>query len=187
MLNERRKLGLMRLRGVPGQLIGRAFLLAICIGGVLGGVLGLVIGSVAPLLVYEQGDWPAGVLTQWQQVLLFLSFLTVTLALALITSRRLVRYATTISPLEASARVASSEAVQATVGFGGLQGLCLVLGAYALFSWISGYSLSSMWDRRPFLLTDQLLAFVGLPLFIYGVVTLLVSRREWMNKLLGLV
>lgn len=187
MLNERRKLGLMRLRGVPGQLIGRAFLLAICIGGVLGGVLGLVVGSVTPLLVYEQGDWPAGVLTQWQQVLLFLSFLTVTLALALMTSRRLVRYATTISPLEASARVASSEAVQATVGFGGLQGLCLVLGGYALFSWISGYSLSSMWDRQPFLLTDQLLAFVGLPLFIYGVVTLLVSRREWMSKLLGLV
>ena len=86
MLNERRKLGLMRLRGVPGQRIGRAFLLAICIGGVVGGVLGLVMGSVIPLLVYEQGDLPAGVLTQGQQLLVFLSFLTITLALALMTS-----------------------------------------------------------------------------------------------------
>jgi len=187
MLNERRKLGLMRLRGVPGQLIGRAFLLAICIGGVLGGVLGLVMGSVIPLLVYEQGDLPAGVLTQGQQLLVFLSFLIVTLALALMTSRRLIRYATTISPLEASGRVAGSEAVQAAVGFGGLQLLCLSLGAYTLFSWISGYSVSSVSDTALFSVTDQLLAFVGLPLFIYGVVTLLVSRREWIKGLLAVI
>ena len=32
MLNERRTLGLMRLRGVPGQILGRAFLLSICFG-----------------------------------------------------------------------------------------------------------------------------------------------------------
>jgi cell division protein FtsX len=53
MLNERRKLGLMRLRGVPGQLIGRTFLISISVGGVLGGVLGMAIGSVFSLIFYE--------------------------------------------------------------------------------------------------------------------------------------
>ncbi|MGH7828583.1 MAG: hypothetical protein ACREP8_00255, partial [Candidatus Binatia bacterium] len=55
ILNERRKLGLMRLRGIPGKLLGESLLLSIGVGGLLGGVLGLAAGTVAPLLVYEQG------------------------------------------------------------------------------------------------------------------------------------
>ncbi len=38
LLNERRKLGLLRLRGVSGGLIGRTLLLAIGIGGLIGGM-----------------------------------------------------------------------------------------------------------------------------------------------------
>ena len=41
MLNERRTLGLMRLRGVSGAVIGRCLALAIAAGGVLGAGLGL--------------------------------------------------------------------------------------------------------------------------------------------------
>ena len=41
MLNERRTLGLLRLRGVPGRAMGRAFLVALLGGGLAGGVLGL--------------------------------------------------------------------------------------------------------------------------------------------------
>ena len=40
MLNERRTLGLMRLRGISGQAMGRALLIAIVSGGAVGGVLG---------------------------------------------------------------------------------------------------------------------------------------------------
>lgn len=110
MLNERRTLGLMRLRGVPGRTLGRTMLIAITAGGLLGGGLGLIGGSVLPLLVYERGRLPSDVLFQPQQVLLSVLFLIVTVILALLVSRRLVRYATTISPLEASGRIAGSEA-----------------------------------------------------------------------------
>ncbi|MEE8162077.1 MAG: hypothetical protein V3T61_10620, partial [Acidobacteriota bacterium] len=187
MLNERRKLGLMRLRGVPGQLIGRAFLLAISVGGLLGGALGLTLGSVLPLMMYEGGDWPVWILTQPQQLLVFVAFLAITVGLALMSSRRLIRYATTISPLEASGRVAGSEALKAGVKFGPWELLCFVIGFYTLGSWISGYSLSLLFDLGLFTRIDQLLAFVGLPLFLYGIVTLLVSRTRLVQRLLGVI
>jgi hypothetical protein len=183
MLNERRKLGLMRLRGIPGRLIGRALLISIGTGGLVGGLCGLLFGSVVPLLAYEGGNLPLWVLSDPAQLLLFLAFLVVTLVLALLVSRRLIRYATTISPLEASGRVAGSEATRALVRFGVLQFASLLLGAYSLTRWISGWSLS---DKVPALArADQALDFIGLPLFLYGVSTLLVSRRSLIQSLLA--
>src|SRR5207247_8553232 len=44
MLNERRTLGLMRLRGISGALMGRALLVSIVTGGFIGGLLGLAAG-----------------------------------------------------------------------------------------------------------------------------------------------
>src|SRR5437763_9330124 len=58
MLNERRTLGLMRLRGISGDLMGRALLVSIVGGGFAGGLLGLLAGSVLPLLIYERGHLP---------------------------------------------------------------------------------------------------------------------------------
>ncbi len=98
MLNERRKLGLMRLRGVPGRMIGRSLLLAIGSGCLLGGVLGLILGTFIPLLFYEGGFLPLHLLLKVQQPLFLVLFLVVGLALVLLVSRRLIRYATTISP-----------------------------------------------------------------------------------------
>src|SRR5205807_1563069 len=117
MLNERRTLGLMRLRGISGDLMGRALLVSIVAGGLAGGLLGLIAGSVAPLLVYERGHLPAGVLLDPRQLGIFAAFLLVSVGLALVVSRRLVTYATTISPLEASRRVSGSEAIQARTTF----------------------------------------------------------------------
>jgi hypothetical protein len=183
MLNERRKLGLMRLRGIPGRQIGNALLLAIGSGGFVGGLAGLVFGSVLPLLVYERGKLPLWVLSDPQQLLLFGGFFVVTLVLALMVSRKLVRYATTISPLEASGRVAASEATRVAVRFGPLQIACLILGTYSLTSWIIGKNLSSSFSAITRF--DQTLDFLGLPLFLYGVSTLLVSRRSWIQTLLA--
>jgi hypothetical protein len=181
MLNERRTLGLMRLRGIPGKALGRAFLISIVSGGFIGGMLGLIAGSVIPLLVYEHGRLPLDVLFEGRQILLFSVFLIVTLALALLVSRRLVRYATTISPLEASARVAESEATRATSRFGPLQIISLVLGAYTLSSWVFGFSPPAGWLRT----AGQVLDFVGLPLFVYGIATLVASRRQWIQAFLS--
>jgi FtsX-like permease family protein len=176
MLNERRTLGLMRLRGIPGDLMGRAMLLSVVLGGAVGGFLGLVAGSVGSLLVYERGRLPRGVLGDPRQLAIFGGFLVVSVILSLAVSRRLVKYATTISPLEASRRVSGSEAVQGAMVFGPPQQLALILGGYVLFGWIFDFSLSGTFGSfRP---VDRLLDFLGLPLFLYGIVTLLASNRE---------
>jgi hypothetical protein len=185
MLNERRTLGLMRLRGIPGDLLGRALLLSVAIGGIGGGVLGLAAGSTLPLLVYERGRLPLGVLLDARQLTVFGSFLAVTLLLALLVSRRLVKYATAISPLEASVRVSGSEAVQASLTFGPLQQLALIVGAYVLSGWIFEFSISGAPGFGWFRLADRLLDFLGLPLFLYGVATLLASNRARIQRVMA--
>ena len=164
MLNERRTLGLMRLRGISGDLMGRALLVSIVAGGIAGGLLGLAAGSVLPLLVYERGRLPAGVLTEPRQLAMFAGFLLISVVLALVVSRRLVKYAMTISPLEASRRVSGSEAVQASLAFGPVQQLALLTGAYVLFGWIFEFAISDTFTW--FRLADRLLDFLGLPLFL---------------------
>jgi len=185
MLNERRTLGLMRLRGIPGDLLGRTLLVSVAIGGVGGGALGLAAGSILPLLVYERGRLPIGVLLDSRQTTVFASFLVVTLVLALLVSRRLVKYATTISPLEASVRVSGSEAVQASLAFGPLQQVALLLGGYVLLGWIFDFSISAAPGFGWFRLGDRLLDFLGLPLFLYGVATLLASNRARIQRVMA--
>jgi FtsX-like permease family protein len=183
MLNERRTLGLMRLRGISGDLMGRALLVSVVSGGAVGGVLGLVAGSVGPLLVYEGGHVPPGVLTEPRQLGIFAAFLLISVVLALVVSRRLVKYAMTISPLEASRRVSGSEAVQASMAFGPVQQLSLVVGGYVLFGWIFDFAISDTFTW--FRLVDRLLDFLGLPLFLYGVATLMASRRERIQRVMA--
>jgi hypothetical protein len=116
------------------------------------------------------------VLTEPRQLGIMLAFLLISVVLALVVSRRLIKYATTISPLEASRRVSGSEALQASMTFGPVQQLALAVGAYVLGGWIFDFSISDTfaWFR----LADRLLDFLGLPLFLYGVATLMASRRE---------
>jgi hypothetical protein len=197
ILNERRKLGLMRLRGVPGKLLGESLLLSIGLGGLAGGVLGLVLGTVLPLLAYEGGWLSWDVLSRVQSPFLMLMFLVIGLLLALLISRRLVRYATTISPLEASRRVAVSEATEAGARFGALQLIALLVGGLKIGSWIVGFRVtelfsvpedaSALWSATvgTIAIIDRALDFVAIPLFVYGIVTLLVSRRKLVSGLLG--
>jgi hypothetical protein len=178
MLNERRTFGLMRLRGISGDLMGRALLLSVTAGGVAGGVLGLVAGSIGPLLIYERGRLPLSVLVDGRQFAIFGAFLLVSVVLALLVSRRLVRYAQTISPLEASRRVSGSEAVRVSLSFGPLQTLALLIGGYVLLGWIFEFSISGSFGLEWFRLVDRLLDFLGLPLFLYASATLLASNRD---------
>ena len=98
--------------------------------------------------------------------------------LALVVSRRLVKYATTISPLEASVRVSGSEATSVSLRFGFLHGTAIVLGSYVLLGWIFDFAISDLPHMAWFRVGDRLLDFLGLPLFLYGVATLLASKRE---------
>ena len=184
MLNERRTLGLMRLRGVPGAVLGRAFLVSISAGGLAGGLLGLAVGGLGSLAMYEGGRLPLAVLLERRQLALFALYLVVTMALALLVSRRLIRYATTISPLEASGRVAVSEAARAAPRFGVLQAAALLLGALTLYDWIFEYAPSRQVPLAVVRLGERALNFVGLPLFIYGAATLLVARAGFIRAVL---
>jgi hypothetical protein len=178
MLNERRTFGLMRLRGISGQLMGRALLVSVSAGGLAGGLLGLLAGSALPLMIYEHGHLPLRVLLDGRQLAIFGAFLLVSVILALVVSRRLVKYATTISPLEASVRVSGSEATSAQIRFGFVQGLSTLVGSYVLLGWIFDFAISDLPRFRWFQMGDRLLDFLGLPLFLYGVATLLASKRE---------
>jgi hypothetical protein len=199
ILNERRKLGLMRLRGVPGKLLGQSLLLAIGLGGFIGGILGLTLGTVIPFYVYEGGAVSWQTLARVQGPFVMLLFLVVGLALVLLISRRLVRYATTISPLEASRRVAVSESGHASVRFSILEWLALVIGATKIASWMvdfqptallpAGEDDSEVWKGFVISLSglDRALDFVALPLFVYGLVALLVTQRRLVTRLLSSV
>ena len=190
ILNERRKLGLLRLRGVPGKLLGQSLLVSIGLGGLIGGIVGLTLGTVVPLYFYEGGVLSWGTLSRVQGPLMMLLFLVVGLILALLISRRLVRYATTISPLEASRRVALSESGQARVRFGVLEWVALALGAYKIGSWVLNFSVSNLypvteedsegwtWFAYGVSIFDRSLDFVALPLLVYGLVALLVAQRH---------
>jgi hypothetical protein len=185
MLNERRKLGLMRLRGVPGRKLGRALLLAISSGGFLGGVCGIVLGSLGLLLVYERGSLPLEVLLQPEQLILFALFLLITIAISLLVSARLIKYATTISPLEASGRFAQSEAAVTHVRFGLVQAAALMLGALALAGWVFGFSPAEFIPSERLQRVAVVLDFLALPLFLYGIITLLASRRAWIQAFMA--
>ncbi|NNE38290.1 MAG: hypothetical protein HKN08_08295, partial [Gammaproteobacteria bacterium] len=124
MLNERRRLGLMRLRGIPGAQLGKTLLGAISIGGFLGGLSGIILGSVILLYFYEGSNFSLDILLQPQQIIMSLIFLGITLFLTLLVSYKLVKYAITISPLEASGRFASSEKTITSVKFGFIQFIC---------------------------------------------------------------
>ena len=184
MLNERRTLGLMRLRGIPGEAIGRALLISIVVGGMVGGILGLVAGSAGPLAIYEGGRLPLDVLTAPRQLAIAGFLLGVSVVLSYFVSRRLVRYAMTISPLEASARVARSETGRAVIRFGWLQAMSLIVGAAVLGSWIAGVDVRELFGLKGTPTALRMMDFAGLPLFVYGVAALLASRRDWLEPII---
>ena len=185
MLNERRTLGLMRLRGVPAQQIGRALLIAIAGGGLVGGTLGVVIGGIGSLLIYGRGSLPPGVLLDPPQLLLFGAYVVIGLVLTLVMSRRLVKQAMSLSPLEASGRVATAEAIWASVRFGMPQMAGFGLGLLTLYMWVTGDRPSTHVPLAIVRLAERGLNFVGLPLFIYGAASLLASRRAVIRALLA--
>ncbi len=184
MLNERRTLGLMRLRGIAGKDIGRALIVSIVSGGVVGGLLGVVAGSIGPLAIYEHGRLPLEVITAPQQLAMAGVMLAVSVVLSYVVSRRLVKFAMTISPLEASRRVSESEPGRTGMGFGILELVSLVLGAVVLGSWVWGIDVRERLGIHDAPMAVRLMDFAGLPLFVYGVAALLASRRRWLEPIL---
>jgi hypothetical protein len=185
LLNERRKLGLLRLRGIPGRAIGHALLLAIGLGGLAGGVLGALVGTAVPLTVYFGRMPPLDLVPKIQQPLYLGVFLLVGLAIALWTGRRLIAEAARVSPLEASRRVSDAGSQSARVRFGPLQIVALLIGGTKVIGWIANWSLTAIWPEKWAADLDRALDFVSFPLFIYGLVTLIASRQKLMAALMA--
>ena len=185
LLNERRKLGLLRLRGVSGRAIGATLLLAIAAGGLIGGTLGAILGTVVPLTIYFGGVPPLELIPKIQQPLYLGLFLAVGILIALATGRRLVREASRVSPLEASRRVTQSEGESVRVRFGPLQALALAIGGVKLAGWIGDWSFTSLSSESWVADADRALDFISFPLLIYGLVTLIASRQRLMSALMA--
>ena len=184
LLNERRKFGLLRLRGVSGKLLGQSMQVAIGTGGLVGGLLGAVLGTLLPILFYAKAWLPWDTVIKIQNPLLLIASLGIGVGLSLLVSRRLVRYAANISPLEASGRIVSSESAETAVRFGWQQTLILLLGSLKVFSWVFGWSFASATSPDWLHTLERSLDFVAYPFFVYGATALLVSRRTWLMALL---
>ncbi|MFZ9500140.1 MAG: FtsX-like permease family protein [Beijerinckiaceae bacterium] len=185
MLNERRKLGLLRLRGAPGRMIGRTMLIAIAAGGLIGGLAGALAGTLLPLLIYYGGLPAPALIAKIQDPRVLAGFVIIGVFIALMVGRRFVREASRVSPLQASRRVEGAEFDGAQVRFGPLQALALVFGATKVAGWIANRSLTSYLDGAWVADLDRTLDFVAFPLFIYGLVTLIASRKGLMAALMA--
>lgn len=187
-LNERRTVGLMRLRGLAGPLLTRAVLVAVLLGGLVGGVLGLALGTAVPLALYEGVGAVPGLFAIQRPVLAGL-FLFVGLGAALVIGTRLANRMRELTPGEAVRRH-SVVAIDPAMSRRTWLAMCAVaLGAYKIASWWFGSPPGL--ERLPILrLLNTALDFTAVPLLIYGVAALVASRRtllvtaiRWMRPL----
>jgi len=185
LLNERRKLGLLRLRGVPARAIGATMLIAIAAGGLIGGGLGAILGTIVPLSAYFGGLPPWELIEKIQQPLHLVLFLAVGIVIALATGWRLVREASRVAPLEASRRIAQAEGLAVRVRFGPLAALALLVGGAKFIGWFGNFSLVGLSSAPWAADIERVLDFVCFPLFIYGFVALIASRQRLMSALMA--
>lgn len=185
LLNERRKLGLLRLRGTSARAIRTALLFTIFLAAILGGAIGAALGTWLPTLGYTEGALPWRLLIRVQQPEVLAVFLLVGTGMALLVSRRFIRYAAAISPLEASGRVVASEASATRVRFGLLEAAALLVGGIKIAGWLGDFSALRLIDAAWAVPLDRALDFVSFPLFVYGCGTLLAANRRALTIVLS--
>ncbi|MBI4446716.1 MAG: hypothetical protein HY645_12500 [Acidobacteria bacterium] len=176
-LNERRTIGLMRLRGASGSAIRSALAFSILAGGLAGSVAGILLGNLVPIFVYKVT--PAQMIKIIEPELLLI-FAVVAAAVAYFSGRRVTEYATRITPREASARTSPSESQMWSPAFTNFQLLALLVGGYKIVLWIADYSVQVSWLQT----IDGLLNFLAAPLFIYGFTSFIISRSKTVRVLL---
>ncbi|MEP7068539.1 MAG: FtsX-like permease family protein [Usitatibacter sp.] len=184
LLNARRTWGLLRLRGTPARLIASAVVGGVALGALGGALAGCALGTVGPLAWY--GDGTLSPARAWRIV--DARFIALAAALgvgiALRVSLRLVRFALTVSPLEAAARVAPSEGAHAGVRFGMTGFVVLAIGVAKVAQWVAagaGIPVEGPAWWRP---VDRVLDFAAYPFLVYGITALVASRVHWLAAVL---
>lgn len=177
-LNERRVIGLLRLRGASGKALMRALTLSISGGGVAGSLVGVVIGNLVPMFVYRISP---SLMAKISDASLLLVFVAVGVIVGYLSGQKVTRYATKITPLEASARVSSSEMQVLRPQFTNFQLLAFLIGCYKVGLWIADYTPQVSVLQN----IDTILNFLAAPLFIYGCTALVISRSAMIARLLS--
>ena len=182
ILNQRRLIGLLRLRGVSYSPIRQSLRLAIGMGGLLGGLAGALVGTLLPYGLYRISGVriPLDLLFITVQNPWFLAaFIVLGTTFSVLAGRKIIDYMAQITPLEASRRMASSEA-SLRFEFTTVHLFSLFVGGTKMAAWIIGYTPQTELLQR----ADMLLNFVAVPLFIYGVSALIVSRTRMLHAIL---
>ncbi len=186
ILNQRRLIGLLRLRGVSYASVRKALLAAIGAAGILGGFSGTLVGTLLPYMLYRiyGVEIPLRLLfTTIQEPWVLVTFILLGTGFGLAAGMRVTNYMEKITPLEASRRVASSEEQEFRYEFTKFQLLCLILGGAKMFAWMTGY----MPQTASLGAVDNILNFVGASAFLYGFAAFIVSKRDRLGAVLGVV
>ncbi|MBI4454981.1 MAG: ABC transporter permease [Acidobacteria bacterium] len=192
-LNQRRTIGLLRLRGVPGATIRRGFssiMLFSSLGGALGG---LILGVYLPVSIYRftAGERvPSHLIPKIQDPLSSVLYVAVAGLLTWIMARKVLSYVMSRTPVEAVVRVSEHEASSFAPRISELQIVPLLLGSYKLIAWLVGFRLEGRIGRLPpltgyiLLLGDSALNLIGPALFLYGIISILAAKFGVMQRVL---
>ena len=203
LLNERRLIGLALIRGIPMGSIRSALLTALALGGLGGAVLGLLVGAGVPIAGYwaaGQGVPPASLLLTGAGY--FAVFAGLGVVMALLAGRGILQYVAKLTPREAMARVAGGEGEGTAfrVAWYQIAGFlaALALGTYKIAGWATGQSLFMAAVNQTgsqlapnvaaaAFVTESVLNFVAVPLFLFGLAGLLMWRVTWVQNGLSAV
>jgi hypothetical protein len=184
ILNQRRLVGLLRLRGASYAPIRNSLLTAIGLGGILGGTAGALAGTFVPYLLLRASGVriPLGLLfTTIQEPWVLGTFILLGTGFGLVAGRKVTNYLAQITPLEASRRLAASEESEFSQRFTKFQIFCLIVGGAKVLAWIAGFSPGTELMRT----VDNFLNFIGAAFFLYGITALIVSRRKELESVLS--
>lgn len=194
LLGDRRKIGLVLVRGVPMEAISRTIAVALVAGGVLGSLVGLVIGVIVPIGGYKLAGVnapPADFLTGG--LAFFVAYFVLGGCLAAFVGWRLMERVKRLTPKQASARQAPEFEAESNrrVGLSAIIFiLCVVAGGYKILSLVlSSRQVAGGRDSEPLSNAatgiDGVLTLLAIPLLLLGIIGLLRLRPRWMGATLS--
>jgi len=196
LLSDRRKIGLLLVRGIPMRAITRTISGALIAGGLIGSLVGLAFGILLPIIGYKLAGVdapPFDFLTGG--LLFFLVYFLLGSCLSAFVGWRLMRRVRRLTPKQASARQAAEFEAEAPrrVTFVAIAcALCVVLGGYKIISLIlsSQHVAGLAADQSSTGSTtalDSVLTLLAIPLLLIGIIGLLRLRPNWMGRTLSAV
>lgn len=196
VLNERRKIGLLLVRGIPMRAIVRTVSAALLLGGVGGSLIGLAAGIAVPIGVYSLfgvARPPSAYLADG--LAFFIAYLVLGALLSLLVGGKLMKRLRQLTPKQASARQLELETEPSRWSriAAAAYLLCIVVGGFKIVSLLLLASRPSARDPVEGASSvagaafDGVLTLVAIPLLLLGIVGLLRLRPKWMGAALAAI